>query len=110
MHVRIPADNVAFQLGEVFQILSGGALRATPHCVRAPRNAGSAVKGVYRNTLAVFMQPRWDVVLDIPSIEKKRTKRGDDLGMEITDPEVACWQPGISFGEFSERKFESYYG
>ena len=49
----IPLDCLAFQIGETAQILSGGALQATPHWVRAPRGAASA--GVSRGTLAVFM-------------------------------------------------------
>ena len=38
------------------QVMSGGLLRATPHCVKAPCRDMSG--GVSRNTLAVFMQPR----------------------------------------------------
>ena len=40
----------------VWQVMSGGLLQATPHCVKAPRREVSG--GVSRNTLAVFMQPR----------------------------------------------------
>lgn len=40
----------------LWQVMSGGLLRATPHCVRAPRR--DMCGGVSRNTLAVFMQPR----------------------------------------------------
>ena len=31
----IPADQLAFQVGQALSIASGGMLRATPHCVRA---------------------------------------------------------------------------
>jgi len=37
-------------------VQSGGALQATPHCVRAA--TGTAAAGVARNAFAVFMQPR----------------------------------------------------
>ncbi|RKO89664.1 hypothetical protein BDK51DRAFT_29953, partial [Blyttiomyces helicus] len=51
IQISIPADCVAFQLGEAAQIASRGRLVATPHLVR-----GAAVPGVARNTFAVFMQ------------------------------------------------------
>lgn len=43
------------QVGEAMQVHSGGALRATPHYVRAAK--GPKAAGVARNTFAVFMQP-----------------------------------------------------
>ena len=53
VHAKIPRDAMAFQIGECAQIMSGGALQATPHWVRAPSGAASA--GVGRGTMAVFM-------------------------------------------------------
>jgi len=53
--ISIPKDMLAFQLGESTQILTGGTLEATPHCVvRSDELAG---KKVGRNTFALFMQP-----------------------------------------------------
>ena len=49
----IPADCLAFQIGECAQVMSGGALQATPHWVRAP--AGEGCSGIARGTMAVFM-------------------------------------------------------
>ena len=51
--VNIPADSVAYQIGETSQILSGGKLQATPHVVVTNPNTA----GVSRNTMAVFMGP-----------------------------------------------------
>ncbi|KAI8903005.1 hypothetical protein BC833DRAFT_6639 [Globomyces pollinis-pini] len=50
--VKIPADCLAFQIGEAAQVASRKALIATPHLVR-----GAAYPDMARNTLAVFMQP-----------------------------------------------------
>ncbi|KAI8896893.1 hypothetical protein BC833DRAFT_621721 [Globomyces pollinis-pini] len=50
--VKIPADCLAFQIGEAAQVASRGMLVATPHLVR-----GAAYPNMVRNTLAVFMQP-----------------------------------------------------
>jgi isopenicillin N synthase-like dioxygenase len=64
VQVKIPADYLAFQIGETAQIHSGGCLQATPHCVRAAQ--GPAAAGVSRETFAVFMEPMWDEQMDIP--------------------------------------------
>lgn len=62
VRVAIPRDALAFQIGETAQVHSGGALHATPHYVRAPRGA----PGMSRGTLAVFMEPEHDVLVDAP--------------------------------------------
>jgi len=47
--VSIPEDCLAVQLGETMQVLSGGILRATPHCVKA-----SMMSSVSREQFAMF--------------------------------------------------------
>lgn len=50
--VNIPRDCLAFQTGSALQETTLGKFKAVPHFVR-----GSFVKGICRNTLAVFCQP-----------------------------------------------------
>jgi hypothetical protein len=95
LQVAIPEDCVAFQVGEVLQVLSGGTMMATPHCVRAA--SGQASVGVSRNTLAVFLQPDLDYVMELP---EGATPPGDA---------VSRWQPGIAFGEFCKSTLKTYY-
>lgn len=59
--IDIPADCVAFQTGEALQMITDGRFKAVPHFVRGP---GSGLGTVARNTLAVFMQPDIDEVID----------------------------------------------
>jgi isopenicillin N synthase-like dioxygenase len=59
--VSIPPSCIAFQTGEALQLITGGKFRAVPHFVRGP-SGGSG--NVARNTLAVFMQPDVDEVID----------------------------------------------
>jgi isopenicillin N synthase-like dioxygenase len=60
--VNIPADCIAFQTGEALEKITGGRFKAVPHFVRGPSsNDGSKVA---RNTLALFMQPDLDEVID----------------------------------------------
>ena len=56
------------------------------------------IAGVSRNAFAVFMQPRWDAVMALPA-----GASGADVG-------VGQWAPGITFGEFTERTVQQYYG
>ncbi|KAL2915888.1 hypothetical protein HK105_204589 [Polyrhizophydium stewartii] len=58
VQVKIPADCLAFQIGEAAQVGSRGLLVATPHLVR-----GAAYPNLARNTFAVFMQPNVDYPL-----------------------------------------------
>jgi isopenicillin N synthase-like dioxygenase len=72
VQVAIPPCDVAFQVGEAWQIASGGMLRATPHCVRAtPAGASKSAPRVSRNTFAVFMQPSVTASLDCPQGEPR---------------------------------------
>jgi isopenicillin N synthase-like dioxygenase len=91
----IPPDCLAFQLGQQMQVASGGALRATWHCVQAAQ--GPAAAGVARNTFAVFMQPTWDAILHAPP------------GAGPADVDVAEWAPGQTFDEFTNAVLRKYY-
>ncbi|KAI6153344.1 Clavaminate synthase-like protein [Pisolithus tinctorius] len=51
--VSIPDDCLAFQTGEALELVTGGRLRATPHCVRV----GGSCERISRETFALFMQP-----------------------------------------------------
>ncbi|KAK9830749.1 hypothetical protein WJX74_005164 [Apatococcus lobatus] len=90
----IPHDHLAFQMGEAMQVHSGGFFKATPHCVRGA--GGKESSGMSRNTFAVFIQPRWDEQMDIPPAA---------ISANIN---VAHWTPNVTFGEFSEHKFQQY--
>ncbi len=46
------------KMAGLLQVHSGGRFKATPHFVRGA--AGPKASGISRNTLAVFIQPRWD--------------------------------------------------
>ena len=92
----IPSDCLAFQMGEVAQITSGGLLRATYHCVRGAY--GENASGVARSTLAIFMQPNYDFKLSIPT------------GVDPKTVEISAWKSSDqTFSEFSIEKNKEYY-
>lgn len=101
VRVVIPPGHAAFQAGEAAQVASGGRIVATPHCVRAPRGgtgADGARRGAARATFALFLQPRWDAPLAPPP------------GVSPAAVGVARWRAGDTFGAFSERTADAYYG
>ncbi|KAK9827980.1 hypothetical protein WJX81_004585 [Elliptochloris bilobata] len=95
VRAALPADHLAFQMGEAMQVQSGGLLQATPHCVRAA--GGPSAAGVARNAFAVFMQPRWDEPLEAPA------------GAAAEQVGIPRWRPGLTFGEFAELTVRDYY-
>lgn len=107
VRVALPADCLAFQIGETAQVHSGGVLQATPHCVRAP-----ATRGVGRATLAVFMEPEWDAPMRAPpgadADAVLRGARGELLPPGVP-PLVQRWRDGDDFGAFTERTLKAYH-
>lgn len=95
--VVITGDQLLFQFGEVIQVESGGIFSATPHYVRAPQ-ASPATEGVSRANFAVFMQPSYEAVVKLPP-----WVTADSIGVDR-------WQPGMTFGEFSEAVIGDNYG
>lgn len=96
VRVTYAKDCIAYQVGEVSEIMSNGVLKATPHCVVGAE--GEKAKGIARNTFAVFMQPKWDLALEVA--EDKAGKGG---------VETKGYRPGISFGDFTQVKLDEYY-
>jgi len=91
----IPKDSIAYQIGETSQIMSGGLLRATPHCVLSP--AGRNCAGIGRNTYVVFMQPNYDDFMEPPEGTKL-----ENIGNSI-------WKPHMDFKEFTKYTIAKYY-
>lgn len=99
--IKVPEDEIGFQIGHTAQLISNNALIATPHYVRAPNPnlAVGGMKDVSRNTFAVFMQPFWN--------EKLYTElKPSDLveGLKAKD-----FFSGMTFGEFSEALINHYH-
>jgi 2OG-Fe(II) oxygenase superfamily len=99
VHVKIPTDCCAFQIGETSQIMSGGKLQATPHAVLPPKSSASL--SLSRESFAVFLEPEFDDPLTIPqgfSVEDcQGSNLADSLGLR---PLKARWVPGQTFGDF----------
>ncbi|XP_021996644.1 uncharacterized protein LOC110893816 isoform X3 [Helianthus annuus] len=86
-------DEIAYQIGNITEILSSGRLCATPHCVRAPK--GEKATGLERSTFALFMQPDWDEKLVFP-----------EAGLGHVHQEA---NESLTFGEYTEKLLDKYY-
>ena len=74
-HGVIPENALLCQVGEMLQIMSGGFLQATPHCVKS-----SKIKGVTRETFPVFID--CDVEQDITKRKWARDDYFETKGMK----------------------------
>ena len=110
--VSLPPDCLAFQIGETAQVHSGGALSATPHCVRAPA-PGPGRAAVARAALAVFMEPEWSAPMAAPGGTGEEEVRAGARGA-LLPPGVATldsrWEGGAQdFGAFTTATLGAYY-
>eukprot|EP00013_Stygamoeba_regulata_P027737 CAMPEP_0177660916 /NCGR_PEP_ID=MMETSP0447-20121125/18342_1 /TAXON_ID=0 /ORGANISM="Stygamoeba regulata, Strain BSH-02190019" /LENGTH=372 /DNA_ID=CAMNT_0019166107 /DNA_START=122 /DNA_END=1239 /DNA_ORIENTATION=- len=106
----LPPGCLAFQIGETAQVHSGGLLQATPHCVVGAR--GEAAANVSRETLAVFMEPRWDEAMDMPAgaCEEQMLSGSAARFLPPGVPLLATrWKRDIDFGAFTTATLQSYY-
>lgn len=87
--VVLAQGDLLFQFGQGAQVLTGGELPATWHSVRAPR-ASEEAAGVTRSNFVVFTQQSCDAMMEAPP------------RATVADIGVDKWQPGMTFGQFSE--------
>lgn len=99
LQVKLPSDCMGIQIGECTQILTGGAVSATPHCVKGAPN-------VARTSFACF--------IDTPPTYPVKAPPGQDtkqLASNSSRVPSLCnrWHDGMLFGEFLEKTFKMYY-
>jgi len=111
-HVVIPEDCMAVQLGECVQIITGGAVIATPHCVRGAKNSNvSGSTKIARISHPCFI----DTVPSFPLSMPSGVSRDDVImaGVEKNAPVPPLddrWiEDGMTFGDFLQKTFSMYY-
>lgn len=112
----ISPDCLVIQVGEAAQILSGGKLRATAHCVCRP--PGGEVD-ISRETFAVFLQPSWDKALvpppgfDTSAVLQANTDlaaAGFSCLNKVIPSLSSRWTQGCTFADFARNTTRQYYG
>ena len=102
LQVKLPSDCMGIQIGECAQILTGGAVIATPHCVKGAPN-------VARTSLACFIDTPPTYPLTTPPGQKSSSEAHLALNSSRVPPLSKRWNDGMLFGEFLAKTFKMYY-
>lgn len=100
--IKLPSDCMGIQIGECTQILTGGAVIATPHCVKG-------APGVARTSFACFIDTPPTFPLRAPSAQQFSSTPYLASSCSRVPPLCKRWYDGITFGEFLETTFKMYY-
>ena len=100
--VTIPADCMAIQCGECLQVVTGGKLVATPHCVRPPMNSSD----ISRACMPVFVDSSPEFPLVSPT---GREAVFVNTVKQWVPPLADRWKDGQTFADFLGASFKAYY-
>jgi isopenicillin N synthase-like dioxygenase len=100
--VSIPADCMAIQCGECLQVITGGKLVATPHCVRPPLKTS----GISRACMPVFVDSSPEFKLESPN---GRDAVFVNTVKQWVPPLADRWTEGQTFADFLGASFMAYY-
>ena len=101
--VHIPADCMAVQLGECVQIVTAGAVVATPHCVR-----GTTVPHAARISFPCFIDTPPEFRLCVP--DGCHREQALVVDCPKVPPLSMRWtEDGMTFGDFLTKTFSMYY-
>ena len=102
--IDIPEDCLGIQLGETFQVLSGGHLRATPHCVRSCRDPN-----ISREQLALFVACDPSQNMDTPGYSLPFNDVVDNVFLPEGVPLLRDrLQEATTYQDFSVNTFKAY--
>ncbi|CAG9325782.1 unnamed protein product [Blepharisma stoltei] len=91
LKAHLTNDLLLFQIAETSQIISNGWLQATPHSVLT----GGNFPDISRNTFAVFMGPKPDLVLRVPEDHSRMFVEHEGI------PSLKSrFKKGMTFGDF----------
>jgi hypothetical protein len=131
LHVPIPSNTIAIQVGEAASILTGGRLKACLHCVARPTPSPSpsfhsslleknSSNTLTRQIFVLFAQPSWSQILQPLDSSLEISTKEDITKVEETNQflEKSLHVPPLShryiqsmtFSEFAAKTTKSYYG
>lgn len=103
--IDLPSDCMAVQIGECTQIVTGGAVRATPHCVR-----GAKAPNVARISLPCFVDTPPYQTLAVPSSASRQQVLDAASNSDKVPPLGPRWAgDDMTFGDFLQKTFGMYY-
>eukprot|EP01129_Flabellula_baltica_P017359 TRINITY_DN9602_c0_g1_i1.p1 TRINITY_DN9602_c0_g1~~TRINITY_DN9602_c0_g1_i1.p1 ORF type:complete len:376 (+),score=87.03 TRINITY_DN9602_c0_g1_i1:29-1156(+) len=105
--VKIPADHLGVQCGECLQIISGGLIVATPHCVRPSASPDGTKLG--RTTFPVFIDVSPEFPLSAPEGISRDQVFDKTVVSKVPPLEERWLENGTPFVEFLGDTFKKYY-
>lgn len=103
--VFIPDDCMGMQIGECLQIISGGLLVATPHCVRGCK----MTPNVARISLPCFIDTPVTFPLSVPPGCSREDVFRHTVAQKVPPLSERWLRDGIPFADFLGDSFKSYY-
>ena len=95
---------MAVQMGECTQIITGGTVQATPHCVRGARG-----NNVARISLPCFVDTPPTFALTVPDGLDATIAAVCQSTSDKVPPLSERWNNGDTFGAFLQKTFSVYY-
>ena len=106
VRVEIPSDCMAVQLGECVQVVTGGVLVATPHCVRG---ATPTEVPVARVSHPCFIDCVPTTPITMPEGCTMEQVFGSGTDSKVPPLEKRWTHDGMLFGDFLQKTFSMYY-
>lgn len=108
VHVTIPPDCMAVQVGECTQVVTGGELVATPHCVRGCGAGTTNGRRIARISCPCFVDTHPTFPLKLPPGADREQMLAKGLSNKVP-PLGERWADGQTFGDFLGSTFRRYY-
>lgn len=97
-------------MGECVQIVTGGALAATPHCVRGVKSSGNGSLAVARVSHPCFIDSAPGFQLKMPRGCTREEVLTSGVENDLVPPLGKRWtDDGMIFGDFLQKTFAMYY-
>jgi len=109
VRVEIPRDCMAVQVGECTQVVTGGELVATPHCVRGCRPELTGGRRVARISCPCFVDTHPTFPLRMPAGSTREAVLARGLSSKVPPLGERWEQDGQTFGDFLGASFRRYY-
>jgi len=106
LQIKLPIDCMGIQIGECTQILTGGAVIATPHCVKGAPNVARTSFACFIDTPPTY--PLRGPTLS-PTAQQSLPAEYPAFSSSLVTPLNKRWYDGMLFGEFLETTFKIYY-
>ena len=101
--ISIPSDCMAIQCGECLQVVTGGKLVATPHCVRPPLHHTD----ISRACMPLFVDSTPEFRLECPNGDIDAVFQ--NTVKQWVPPLADRWTQGQTFADFLGTSFKAYY-